>query len=336
VFYQLGLPLAWMLGPMCLTTAAAIGGARIEVPMPLRGVMIAILGALLGGAFTPEVLAQAYRWLGALGVMVGFVAVVTALAAVWLRRVGRLDPITAYCSATPGGLVVMTILGGQGGGDPRTIPLIHSTRILLVVFLVPLYLHYVLGLEVPSTAGFDAGRPHASLLELAILSACAGVGYGLSRVFNSTNVQLILPMLLSAGVHIAGLVEGQAPLVLVAVAQLVMGSSIGARFVGIRFGELGKPVLLSIGSSIGMLVLAAAVSTLFADALSVVPAALMLALAPGGLAEMALLALAINVDTAFVSTMQIGRILLVVVATPLIMRWLGLLGASPPAQVEEP
>ncbi|MEQ9643771.1 MAG: AbrB family transcriptional regulator [Alphaproteobacteria bacterium] len=337
VFFALDLPLAWMLGAMSFVTVAAIAGATVEVPHKLRGIMVAMLGALLGGAFTPEVLAQAGGWFDAMAVMAVFVVTVTVVVAFWMRKVGKLDRITAYCSATPGGLAIMAILGDQAGGDGRTIPLIHSTRILIVVFTVPLYLHFVLGFDVPSTAGFDDGHAHATAWELAILFACAGIGYGISRVTGSSNIQLLLPMLLSAGVHIAGIVEGRAPLALVALAQVVMGTSIGCRFVGMTVRQLARPVLLAVGSSAFMLTLAALVSTWLAVPLEVQQAAMMLALAPGGLAEMALVALAINVDTAFVSTMQIGRIMLVVVATPLVLRWSGLLGDKPPSgRTEQP
>ena len=49
---------------------------------------------------------------------------------------------------------------------------------------------------------------------------------------------------------------------------------------------------------------------------------LILALAPGGLAEMCLVAVALNVDPAFVATMHIIRLILVVVAAPLLFRLL--------------
>ena len=51
------------------------------------------------------------------------------------------------------------------------------------------------------------------------------------------------------------------------------------------------------------------------------PAAVVaLSIAPGGLAEMALVALALDTDTAYVTTMHIWRIVLVIVAAPLFWR----------------
>ena len=59
------------------------------------------------------------------------------LALAYLRKVARLDPLSAFFCATPGGLGKMAILGDRAGGDLRTISLVHATRILLIVVTVP-------------------------------------------------------------------------------------------------------------------------------------------------------------------------------------------------------
>ena len=48
---MLNLPLAWMLAAMVATTAASLGGARLYVPGPMRSIMVAIIGVLLGASF---------------------------------------------------------------------------------------------------------------------------------------------------------------------------------------------------------------------------------------------------------------------------------------------
>ena len=47
----------------------------------------------------------------------------------------------------------------------------------------------------------------------------------------------------------------------------------------------------------------------------------MLALAPGGLTEMGLIALAIHADVAFVALHHVVRILIVIVFAPVLFRW---------------
>ena len=52
----LHLPLAWMVGPLLLTTVVAIGGMQTAIPVRLRDGGNAVLGLLLGCSFSPDVI----------------------------------------------------------------------------------------------------------------------------------------------------------------------------------------------------------------------------------------------------------------------------------------
>jgi hypothetical protein len=67
VFHILGLPLAWMLGPMAFNMAAALRGVRVAVPLRLRSAMLAVLGVFLGNSFSSENLARAHPFRPYLG-----------------------------------------------------------------------------------------------------------------------------------------------------------------------------------------------------------------------------------------------------------------------------
>lgn len=66
-----------------------------------------------------------------------FVGVCAMIGPFYFRVVGRLDTPTALLSAMPGGLVEMTTLGQEKGGDVMVIALVHASRILLVVVSIP-------------------------------------------------------------------------------------------------------------------------------------------------------------------------------------------------------
>jgi len=53
-------------------------------------------------------------------------------------------------------------------------------------------------------------------------------------------------------------------------------------------------------------------------------APIVLAFAPGGLAEMSLIALALGIETAFVATHHVARIAMIVIAAPLVFRKAGI------------
>ena len=77
VFDWLTVPLAWLIGAMVITTAAALSGAPLKGPGRLRNVMIGVLGIMLGSAFTPDALDNLGQWLGSLSTLVIFIVIVT-------------------------------------------------------------------------------------------------------------------------------------------------------------------------------------------------------------------------------------------------------------------
>ena len=107
---------------------------------------------------------------------------------------------------------------------------------------------------------------------------------------------------------------------LVAIAQIVIGAAIGARFTGITLSEIWRTALAAVVSAFIMIGVVALISPVAANLAGVHPAAMFLALVPGGLAEMAIIALSLGVDTAFVSTMHILRIAFVIAVAPLVFR----------------
>tara|TARA_R110002167_G_scaffold13447_3_gene55980 strand:+ start:347 stop:1420 length:1074 start_codon:yes stop_codon:yes gene_type:complete len=335
LLYKLRTPLPWMLGSMLFVTVAALLKAPIGFSMPLRMCMAIVLGTFLGSAFSPEILDRLSDWAGGVAVMIVFVAVATTISVAFFVKYGRLDRITAFFSGTPGGLGAMAIIGEQEGGDPKVIPLVHTVRIFVVVFAIPFYLLIVEHLEVPRGNMTMSSRPDADLLELLILGVCATAGFGIAKLIRLPGAQIVGPMILSAIVYLADGVQGAPPGALIAMAQIVIGAGIGARFHGVNVRELLRPLLLGLSSGILMMAAAILIAVVMGPYLGLSSHALILALAPGGVAEMSLIALALDVDTAFIATMHIVRIVLIVSLAPLIFRLLGWSRVAPVAPASE-
>lgn len=321
VFHALALPLAWMLGAMVATTIAAFARAPLAESRALRASMSLVFGVFLGSAFTPDILGRLAHWAGGAGATAVFVALTTLAAFLFFRRLG-LGRATAFFSATPGGLGVMTLIGEREGGDIRTIALMHATRILVVVFAIPFWLRYVERLDIPRVASLG-DRELADPANLALITAIALAGWLLGRLARLPAAPLVGPMLTCGAAYMSGLVHGAPPASAIVIAQVVMGAGVGARFVGVSLGSAGRTILISAGSSAALFAAALGFSALFAPVLGVERTALLLAIAPGGLAEMALIAISLHVDLAFVSTMQIVRIMLIVALAPVVFRLLG-------------
>jgi len=321
LFAVAGAPLAWMLGAMFVTTGVAMAGlAQLGVYAWLRTTMIAVLGVMLGSAFTPALLYQIPGWWPDVLVLTAFIAVVTGLGFVVFRYGAGYDTTTAYFSATPGGLSEMAIMGHELGADIRTISLIHATRILVVVATIPVYFRVVEGLEIPALPQDVGTLTDIPLYEALMLSGCAILGVPLGRFTRIPAGALIGPMVLSASVHLAGFSSAKPPAEIVAAAQVVVGASIGCRFAGLTLNDARRIISAGMVSGILMVLAAALAAYFLADVLGRPVEVLVLSFAPGGLAEMALISLILGIDTAFVSAMHILRIAIVVIGAPLVFR----------------
>jgi len=315
LFDQLRLPLPWLIGSMLFTTVAAMAGVPLHVPKPLRNAMVMILGIMLGSGFTPAIVGRLGEWTVSLGSLAAYLAVATVVGVQYLRRTARLDPATSYFTATPGGLNEMVMVGTQMGGDTRTMALAHALRVMLVVIIIP-FAFQSLGLYDPARRGtLGPGLLSLSLPDVALLSACA-LGYPIAKALRIPAAQIVGPMLLSAAIHLAGLTEGRPPGVLVAGAQVVIGAALGARFTGLKVSRIGRDSLTALGLTVLMLLVTTATAWLVDEATGLGVAALILAYAPGGLAEMTLVALALNIDVALVATHHMVRIILIVTLAP--------------------
>ena len=318
IFFALTLPLPWMLGAMTAATGAALAGAPLAVPAQVRNAMIAILGVLLGSQFTADVFSRIAEWYVGLSGVVLATAAMAGLAYVAFRRLGGYDRATAYFASMPGGLSEMMVLGETMGGDGRTISLTHGTRILVAVFLIAFYFRLVEGVA-PAGLPVPAGGA-AAWSDILALIACALVGYPLARALRVPAAQLVGPLVLSAALHMSEVVKAHPPGELVAAAQVVLGAAIGARFVGMALSELRRVVVLAVLVAVLMVLVAAGAAYGLAAATDFSGPVLFLALAPGGLAEMSLIALSMGSAAAFVSTHHIARIILIVIAGPLLFR----------------
>ncbi|WP_300296290.1 AbrB family transcriptional regulator [Ferrovibrio sp.] len=327
IFLYLRMPLAWMLGSMFLVAVVALAGGGKRLPLTvharLRELMVAVIGVMLGSAFKPDMIDRAGEWLDLIILMLVYVPLTTTLCYWVFRKLGKLDPVTSYFSATPGGLQEMTMLGEHYGGDARSIIMTHAIRVFMVVMTVPVYFRFVENLNVPPMAP-GVHLADMPLKEGLLLLGCGIIGWLVADKLRIPAARLVGPMLVSGAVHLAGFSSAQPPPELVAVAQVAMGAALGVRFVNTPLREVGRIARLAVAATALMLAVSVLMTIGFSRLNGLASEAVMLVLSPGGLAEMSLVALALGVEVAIVSSMHVFRIAVVVIAAPLAFRLLGL------------
>lgn len=307
----LDVPLAWMLGAMLITAILSVAGLPLKSLPFMRSLMMSILGVAVGSTFTPEILDGIMVWSLSLAALALYVVVTSIGGAILMKKVTDWSPATRFFSASPGGLTDMVIAGSERGGDEPTMALIHTIRIMVAVIVIPL-IFTLSGLETSALEPVIVPSWEALSGDDAIWLFAAGlIGAGVGRLVRLPAYFFTGPMIASVAVHLAGLSVARPPADLVNAAQVVIGVSVGCRFLGVNLRDVARQIFVGVGY--GLLLIA--VGALFALGAEQVTGlsfwSLWLAFAPGGLAEMTLLGLAVGIDPAFVSTHHLIRFLII-------------------------
>ncbi len=321
------LPLGYLLGSLVAVAGFAMLGLRpfgrvITLPARLRMGFVPVIGVSIGGAFTPEVAGQALGWGPSLIAMCLFVPIAHAIGYGIYRR-GGLDRREAFFGAVPGGLIESVQLGEEAGADVRLLTVLQFLRLIGTIIAVPMLFWGLTGHAVGSAAGAKLAAGAIGAGDAVVLALAGGVGVAVARVLRFPGWIITGPLVASAVLHGAGLVQGALPGWMLAATQVILGTGLGARFVGIEAKMLKRAAWLALINGIAALLLALS----FAWALHLLVdepvAAVFLAFAPGGLAEMSLIALSLKMSVIYVTAHHVLRIVLAVTFAKLGAKRLG-------------
>lgn len=317
IAYVLGWPMPYLFGSLFVVGLFSIvysekTGRKVEFPRDLRRLFIAFIGVMIGATFSPDLLAAIPRlWLSVLA-MALFVAIVFSLNYLVLRRIGKYDQPTAVYAAMPGGLVEAVHLGEKAGGDVRILSAQHFARIMLVLLTIPLIFYLWSGELVGSAAGQDLSSGPYTWVDLGLIVAVALAGLYFGPFLRIPAPHLMAPLIFSAVLHASGVYEIANPPWLLNLAQLVVGAGLGAMFSGASLSLLARAFALATLSVAIMLLIGGGFAYLLAQVKTLSFAELFLSFAPGGVAEMNLIALSLGISPVVVATHHLIRILLTI------------------------
>ncbi|WP_369802527.1 AbrB family transcriptional regulator [Pseudorhodobacter sp. MZDSW-24AT] len=317
VFHLLGLPLPFLFGPMTACLIAALAGAPLRGMGTLSTLARTILGVAVGASITPDVVARIPQMAGSVALVPLYVVIIGLVGVPFFRRLGY-DPVTAWYAAMPGGLQDMVAFGTEAGGDTRALALIHATRVLIIVSLAPLILTGLYGSSL--TGALGAPTLDLPVGELCLMGAAAVIGWKGAECIGLFGASILGPMIVTAALSLSGLIHSRPPAEAILAAQLFIGLGIGVHYVGVTFREL-RSFILSGLAFVGVL---AALAALFTEAVTLSglaqPVEGFLAFAPGGQAEMTVLALVAGADLGFVILHHLTRMVVVILGAPIAAR----------------
>ena len=311
-------PIPWMLGPLFATAALRIAGFDVGAPALARFGGQWIIGTALGLYFTPSVI----RLVGdvwylpvagaAAAIVVGY-----ASAAV-LAKVGALDLTTSFFASVPGGATEMSTLGERHGARVDLVAAAQSMRILLVVAIVPA------AFTLTGQRGSDAYAMATTAFDatgFAIVMAATLAGGFVAHALRVPNGFVLGSLAVAIPLTALAPPLSSMPTVVSNVGQLLLGCALGSRFQ--RDFLRGAPRFVSavVVSVVASIALAFALGVALAHAAGQNVATIVLGMAPGGIAEMAITAKVLQLGVPLVTAFHVTRVVVILLLTgPLFVR----------------
>ena len=312
LFDRLDAPVPWMIGPMIAVATLNLMGLRMRSVPYGRQMGQVVLGSAVSLYFTPTVVTQLAANLGAIVAATIAVFVVGGLGAVILSRASGVDGKSGFFASIPGGAMAMAVLAERYGAQIAPVAVAHSLRVSIVVILIPFALTYG---GIPLVG--SPYRPDVPL-DYVILAPWLAFGFILGEISERLRLQngyLLAPIFFGAALTVSGMQLSAVPHWMTEFAQLMFGLVLGERYERNFFSRYKLFIPFALLNSFFMLIASAAVAIGLAWAFSLPIATMIVATAPGGLAEMTILAQALHISVPLVVAFHFFRVVLVNMGT---------------------
>jgi membrane AbrB-like protein len=318
---QLQLPAALLLGPMAAAIICAALQTDIRIPMLLFTCGQAIVGCMIARTITGSIVrAMMADWMVFIGAVVVVVIISNGLG--WLlARLRVLPAATAVWGSSPGGASAMVLMSEAFGADIRLVAFMQYMRVVLVALVATLVARVFTGNTgtAPALIWFPPILPGPFLATLAI----AAFGVAVNRKWRLPAGALLVPLFLGATLNGTGVMTIDLPPWLLAASYALVGWSIGLRFTRQILLHAAKAFPRVAVSILVLIALCGGLAVLMVKIMHVNPVTAYLALSPGGVDSVAIIAAsspAVNVP--FVMAMQTARFLIVLFAGPPIAKFI--------------
>jgi uncharacterized protein len=320
---RIGLPAGYLYSALVAALAyALIVPGRLSMPPRAFRVGQAVTGVALGTFIQSSTLRDlGDRWLPVTLVSVATL-VVTIAAGLVLARIGRLDRPTASLGMVAGGASGIVAMAGDLGADDRLVAFMQYLRVLVITLITPVLVPLAFGVHSHGAANGD-GPVLGTAGGWALTLGAALAGAALGPRLRLPAPALLGPMILTAVVSVAGLTGGaQVPPLAREIAFSLIGIQIGLGFERDTLSEMARlavPVAATIAALLVACFALGWVLKLTAD-VSLLDG--YLATTPGGLPAVLPIAYGSHGNVPFVLSVQVVRLFAMVLAAPLVVRWL--------------
>ena len=312
------IPLAWMLGPMLAVSIAALKGIKVKMPKLALSSILIILGLHIGNYIDQNLINQMKDWIWTSAIMFIYILLSIFIVSKYLQKFSGYKNKTSIFSAAPGALGPLLILAEYEKSDLSQVATAHLIRLIIIITVFPFFVVNFSPMETIEIEKFNyMDQNHLNLLILLSASII------LIFIFDKIGVPaaLLSGTLVASGIlQILQIASYKLPEQSIDFCLLILGASVGCRFADKSLNEVARNTFHSFIATTLLIILgiiAAICSSYFVDTNFLT---LLLSFCPGGIYEVAVIAIAFNLDPNFVAFHHIIRLLMILFTVPIILK----------------
>ncbi|WP_141993321.1 AbrB family transcriptional regulator [Bacillus sp. B4EP4a] len=327
LFTLIRLPIPWLLGPMAaLLIASRFKNVNLIWPVSMRNTGLIIVGYSIGISFTKSSLSDMISHLPSMLILTTLIVLVCVCSAFVMSKYSGIDYPTSLTSSIPGGLSQIVVFAEEMKGiDITTVTFFHVTRVIMVVFLVPLLIFSPI-FAAKSTNGsskiMDNVIPEWSdLFPLIFLFALiCFLAARIGKIFKLPAPYFLGPVIVAAAIGLLGLQGPPLPPSLLDISQFMVGGYIGLLLKPEQLDNKRKTLLLALLNGLILICATMFFSFLLTYYYDLSTITGFLSLAPGGMDQMGIIAQEVNADVSTVTSYQLFRMAFIYAAVPPLLR----------------
>ena len=312
------VPLAWFLGPMLITSLASLMGLKIKMPRLMLSSILILLGLYIGNYIDKDLFSQIHQWAWTSLIMLIYIILSVLVVSKYLQIFSKYEKKTSIFSAAPGALGPLMILAEDEKLDLSQVATSHLIRLIIIITVFPFIVNSFYDVE--GVKAVNEVLKNQNIYDLIILIMSS---LFLILFFDKLKIPAALlsgTLVASGFLQITEIASYQLSPNIIDYCLLILGASVGCRFADKSFGEIGRNALHSFVATLLLVILgliAALVAGLIIDKNFFT---LLLSYCPGGIYEVAVIAIFFDLDPEFVSFHHIIRLLMILFIVPLMLK----------------
>ncbi len=322
----LNIPLAWFLGPMIVTSIITLCGIKTQMPKLVLSTVLILLGLYIGNYIDKNLFSQIHQFAWTSLIMFGYIILSVLLVSKYLEKFSGYEKKTSIFSAAPGALGPLLILAEDEKSDLSRVATSHLIRLIIIITVFPFIVNSFY--ETESVNLTEAVVENQSIFDLLILIFLSIIFIIIFDKFKLPAALLSGTLIASGLLQIYDIASYKLPPDIINYCLLILGSSVGCRFANKTFNEIVKNALHSFVATFMLVILGVLAAFVAGMVIEKNFFTLLLSYCPGGIYEVAVIAIFFDLDPEFVSFHHIIRLLMILFLIPLILKLISKKSAS--------